>query len=536
MSNFIAFLPTNPLGLFKAKALQCTPVQHRRICRLADGQPRGRRHHAPQANQRAERETDARGFVLPQQGDVVLYQGRWPSEDEAGLVLSVQLVTSRSVHIVDIQTLRRVSSDLFAVPRATRKPSSKWLDVAEVRVVPDAKYVPSQDAYRVLGTRDGYAPVPKINPSDKAAIDAEYARLQASMLRQTAIIGVLCSILPLFVGKPNLSLAYGLGASASLLYLALLQRAVDAVGKPSPLSRLLPLRFAVPVLPFILLAVLEQHQFSSALLFGSLSKPDALAIVLGLLTYKAPLFWRTGGEFVDGMADIELGKTGMLGTAAALTARQIQKRRDNKDENVEIETPKASRPVLVFSGPSGAGKGTLMNRLFQEFPTRFQFCVSHTTRPKRDGEVDGREYHFVTKEQFEQMITEEKLVEYAEVHGNYYGSSFSAVNEVLSSGRTCVLDVDVQGIESIRAKDLALDSRFVWIAPPSLTVLEERLRKRGSESESSIKKRLETAMRELSYAATKNVFDVIIVNDNVETAFEELCTFVERCSREWRAD
>lgn len=525
----LAFIPTIPFGQplqFLSTRRHLSPVRTR--SQRQESRPHHTRCMTTPANLRADRETDARGFVLPQQGDVVVFQGRWPSEDEAGLVESVQFVAGRSAHIVDVTTLRRVSADLFSIPRASRKARMRWMDVAEVRVVPDAQYVSTQDAYRIPGTCDGYAPVAKIDAQEKEVIDAEYRQLQASMVKSTAIAAVVGSILPILASRLDVSFAYALGASASLLYLVLLQRAVDSVGEQSSLaSRFLLLRFAVPALPFVALSLLHLGVPSSPGFFlSSLSKPEALAIVIGLLTYKVPIISRTASEFVDGLADIELGKTGMLGTAAALTARQLQKKRDGSDDDSEDALP-IFNPTLIFGGPSGSGKGTLMALLFEQNADRFAFSVSHTTRAMREGEVNDRDYSFVSIEQFEQMIQDGKFIEYAKVHGQYYGTSIAAVEKVRASNRVCVLDVDVQGIEAIRnAPSLELDARFIWVAPPSLDALEERLRKRGSETDQTIKTRLESAMRELTYAATNNVFDVIIVNDELDRAYDELRTFV----------
>lgn len=492
--------------------------------------------------QRSDRETDARGFVLPQQGDIVIFPGRWPSEDEVGLVESIRFIPSKSAHVVDVHTLSRISTDLFAVPGALKRGKLRWFDVAEVRIVPDAEYIPGQDAYRVLGTRDGYAPVPKLKREEKERIDDEYRQLQRSMLRTAASVGVVGTLVVSAFGGGSFEVgrAYALGAGASVLYLILLQRAVDALGEtPSFVSRLLALRFAVPLLPFLALSYVHLgNSFTASTMFASLSRPEALAIVIGLLTYKAPLLTRTAGEFVDGLADLELGKTGMIGTLAALTARQIRSRLQKQQQDDVMESNDVSmgdtRLVLIFAGPSGVGKSTLIHRLLEEFPGRFAYSVSHTTREPRKREEDGQDYSFVSKEAFEEMVQRDEFVEYAKIHGQSYGTSFKAVDQVLCSGRICILDLDVQGVEAVRKKkNLNWHARFIWIAPPSIQALERRLRKRGTETEQSLKTRLDTAKRELAYAATNNVFDIIVVNDDINSAYRELREFVERTNREW---
>ena len=147
------------------------------------------------------------------------------------------------------------------------------------------------------------------------------------------------------------------------------------------------------------------------------------------------------------------------------------------------------RPI-VMCGPSGVGKGTLINRLMADFPGKFGFSVSHTTRAPRPGETDGVHYNFVEKSAMEADIADGKFLEHAHVHENIYGTSLAAVEAVATKGQVCVLDIDVQGAEIV--KKSTLDALFVFIAPPSMEELEKRLRGRGTEKEESIQKRLAT--------------------------------------------
>lgn len=207
------------------------------------------------------------------------------------------------------------------------------------------------------------------------------------------------------------------------------------------------------------------------------------------------------------------------------------------------------RPV-VFCGPSGVGKGTLIDLLMKRFPAvdpetnlpapvgedgkraeddgegktkkQFGFSVSHTTRNPRDGEVDGTHYNFTNVPQMKQEIEDGKFVEYAEVHGNYYGTSLEAVESVKGKGMICVLDIDVQGVQNVKKSDL--DSIYIFIAPPSMEELEKRLRGRGTEKEESITKRLANAKAEMKYGYEAGNFHKILVNSDLETTFEELTT------------
>jgi guanylate kinase len=178
------------------------------------------------------------------------------------------------------------------------------------------------------------------------------------------------------------------------------------------------------------------------------------------------------------------------------------------------------RPV-VFCGPSGSGKSTLLKRLMAEFPNAFAFSVSHTTRKPRPGEENGREYHFVTREEMLVAIENQDFLESAEFSGNLYGTSKKSVTDVLNSGRICALDIDIQGVKNLKKTDL--NPIYCFVKPPSMESLERRLRDRGTETEDSLKKRLDTALLELEYEKNEpNAFDHVIVNDNLDDAYEKL--------------
>jgi guanylate kinase len=160
------------------------------------------------------------------------------------------------------------------------------------------------------------------------------------------------------------------------------------------------------------------------------------------------------------------------------------------------------RPV-VFCGPSGVGKGTLIEMLMRRFPDgQFGFSVSHTTREPREGETNGVQYNFTTKEAIKNEIAEGKFIEYAEVHGKYYGTSVAAVESVRKQGKICILDIDVQGVQKV--KESSLQPLYLFISPPSMESLEKRLRGRGTETEDQMKMRLGNAAKELEYGYVKN--------------------------------
>ncbi|XP_039985235.1 guanylate kinase 1b [Xiphias gladius] len=177
------------------------------------------------------------------------------------------------------------------------------------------------------------------------------------------------------------------------------------------------------------------------------------------------------------------------------------------------------RPV-VLSGPSGAGKSTLMKRLMQDHEGVFGFSVSHTTRQPRPGEEDGKDYHFTTREAMEEGINRGEFIENAEFSGNMYGTSQAAVEDVLAKNLICILDVDLQGVKRIKQTDL--NPIYISIQPPSMEILEKRLRDRQTETEESLQKRLEAARIDMELSKEPGVFDVVIINDDLERSYVEL--------------
>lgn len=180
---------------------------------------------------------------------------------------------------------------------------------------------------------------------------------------------------------------------------------------------------------------------------------------------------------------------------------------------------KGKRGVLfVFSGPSGVGKGTLKAKLFEEFADRIAYSVSATTRGPREGEVDGKDYFFISRQEFERRVKNNEFLEHAEFAGNCYGTPRAYVEKLLDSGMNVVLEIDVQG--ALRVMKSMPECVSVFILPPSFEELEHRLRGRGTETEEKVRERLETAKRELPYAPQ---YDYQIVNGgDIEAAYQSL--------------
>lgn len=177
--------------------------------------------------------------------------------------------------------------------------------------------------------------------------------------------------------------------------------------------------------------------------------------------------------------------------------------------------------LIVISGPSGVGKGTVRSALFAREGHNLVYSVSMTTRAPRNGEVDGREYYFVSRDEFEERIKNNKFLEYAEFVGNYYGTPLDIVEKELEDGNEVVLEIEVQGAMQVRQK--MKDAVFIFIAPPTMKDLKKRLNRRGTEAPEIIQERYDKACREVELA---HMYDYIVVNDTVENAADKIMAII----------
>lgn len=182
------------------------------------------------------------------------------------------------------------------------------------------------------------------------------------------------------------------------------------------------------------------------------------------------------------------------------------------------------RPIVI-SGPSGVGKSTVLKRLMSDFPNSFGFSVSHTSRNPRDGEKDGIDYHFSSKEVMQSEVDQGLFIESATFGGNMYGTSKKAVRDVSDQNKICILDIDEQGVKNLKSIT-DINPLYCFVKPPSIQILEERLRGRGTETEESFQKRMATAKSAIDYADS-GVYDCIVVNDDFDRCYQEFVGFLK---------
>ncbi|KAM9501653.1 guanylate kinase-like [Clarias gariepinus] len=180
----------------------------------------------------------------------------------------------------------------------------------------------------------------------------------------------------------------------------------------------------------------------------------------------------------------------------------------------------AGTRLVVISGPSGAGKSTLIKKLLEGFDDVFERRVPHTTREPRSREVDGKDYHFVSREDMQAAIARGEFIESAEFSGNMYGTSKAVVQAILDKNLICIMETGTQGVKNMKKTDYK--TIYIDIQPPSIAVLEKRLRARKTETEESLQKRLEAACVDIEFSKEAGQFDVVIVNDDLDEAYEKL--------------
>ncbi len=180
--------------------------------------------------------------------------------------------------------------------------------------------------------------------------------------------------------------------------------------------------------------------------------------------------------------------------------------------------------LIVLSGPSGVGKGTVRSAIFKDNPLGYVYSISATTRNIREGEIDGKDYHFLTRDAFEELIQHDALLEYAEYVGNYYGTPMANIEQNLANGNDVFLEIEVQGALKVREKINREDAIFIFLAPPNLTELEGRLVDRGTDNEAVIYERMQKAREEIDMM---QYYDYVVVNDVVSNAVDKINAIIQ---------
>lgn len=591
-------LPPFPAALHQHHLRAQLSSLNRIVCSDAPSPPPAAKSSVPDASLLPQREVDSRGFVVPQVGDVVKMPSKWPGEWDVAQVDFVQFIGSRGAYEVDLLPLKPIGENLYRMPG--KKPSAQTLDVGKLGRLPTV-YVPERDAFRVnsadlepIGGRK------KENPDVTAEGLREYAELKQGLLVEAAILGAVGTAVSFPIFGSETSLAFGLGAVAGCSYVLLLSKEADAFGSDQSMGKLLAALVSGRLgLPVVLFAFLASRQIAGGGEFGSFSllpKEEFAAGALGFLSYKLPLFVRNIGKALqelasnpDAEAPIEAGAlpTGSLGVAIKLAQNRVNAAKRAVDSAQGAPTAAAApaqAPLIVLCGPSGVGKSTLIAKLLEDFPDKFGFSVSSTTRPPRAGEVDGKSYYFLPEvrampccscdeetqvlrvprhaprpevflriaissnphtharprahtcplppppqDKFDTMIANDEFIEWAQIGGARYGTSVDAVKAVSEAGKLCLMDLDVQGVEALAAKggELGVRPFCVWVAPPSLDALRARLRKRGTEQNEAIEERIARATTEIEYSLSARCFDKILLNDDFDETYAALKTAID---------
>jgi len=203
--------------------------------------------------------------------------------------------------------------------------------------------------------------------------------------------------------------------------------------------------------------------------------------------------------------------------------RKVSQELTRVNAHCKLSLGKQKAPVVVV-GPSGVGKGTLLKKVREEFVGKFAVAVSHTTRSPREGELDGISYHFITQEKFQDMISNNEFVEYAQFGTNFYGTSFQAVKQVAKENQICILEIDLKGAQII--KKIGMECKFIFIktSGDTVSIVRQRLQNRATESMREIDIRVEVAKEELEYFRNNpGFFDYVVVNDCLDDAAKLLC-------------
>lgn len=235
-------------------------------------------------------------------------------------------------------------------------------------------------------------------------------------------------------------------------------------------------------------------------------------------------FVRNNAKYIAGgiAALVALKIISNLASKKCCGKKKVESTEEKKKDAESNGKKKASLDAVVFSGPSGVGKGTLIKKIRDMHPTKFAFSVSHTTRDRREGEVDGVHYHFVKRDVMEKMIENGEFLEACNVHGNLYGTSKAALQSVSDSGKIAIIEMDVQGAQKLKKQQGDLNFYYIFISADE-NELERRLTARGTDDAERIKTRMTTAKSENEFInENPNFYDQVVVNDDLEATANKI--------------
>ncbi|GJQ08550.1 hypothetical protein GpartN1_g341.t1 [Galdieria partita] len=438
---------------------------------------------------------------MPLEGQVCQCPGKWKNELLFGVIEKVGVGRLPEEQSVDVRYLKPWQGRLFEIDQSRKR---AWFKMSEIKLV-NSRRLPEG----VYFVEDETNSLGNVSLENSTATDGkhmkEYNSLKRNWLHQLVVLDMLgFSLLSLV--SVRLALDFILGSTFGFVYLRLLMDSVDNLGKHSYNflhSTLASTRILIPFAAIgtqIILTRSSNIEFTENM--SSFTIWNLIATMTGFSSYRLPVLFSTSG---------------MLFSSVQNVTKSIQ-----TSEKRDLSTESAERPpsCIVLAGPSGVGKSTFIRKLLHDYPDIFGFSISHTTRLPRENEEDGISYYFISKERFLEDIANGKFIEYAQVHGNFYGTSFDSVKNVIDNKKICLLDLDIQGVKAV--KKSLLRATFIWIAAPSMEALESRLRKRKSESEESIQRRLCTAKEEILFALRSGIFDYTVMNDDIDRAYEDL--------------
>lgn len=488
-------------------------------------------------------------YLLPQIGDIVRYPSQWKGEWEVGQVDFVLYDVDRDNFDVDIITMKSIQEDLYVrVP--IQEAFMEKLPLEKIRPIA-YQSVSELNAYRVNPKQIQKTQERLFNSTYYAESLDDYESLKEGLVNSMVFTGIGGALFCLLTGKGiDATLGYFVGTLAGVAWMLLLQRKVDTIEKSTAVQdALLNVRFLMPVIAMSAMVLkhvaLDGQEFSNHIL----GRDEFLATFFGILTFKVPTYVNNLGSAIYNFIFGANEKTqylasksfwamsasmiwkGAMSEKEKRTAAEVRELREKIDKlqmqkrrAAEGDSAPAPAPgkLIVVSGPSEAARRTLISKLLAESPDKYGFTISCTTRPQRGGEVDGSDYTFLSGQQFDQMVLDDKFIECSTIGGAKYGTSLAAVEAVCNNGKSCLIDLDVKNVEELK-RFSGLRTFSVYVAPPSLDALRAQLGEFKKDSSA-----LERAMEQISkVASSADCFDKIVLKDDLDESYSELKQAIE---------